>query len=271
MTNLRVSQAPLEVLYSSDSSIRVTQSVLQVLYKTEVNVFAPTSDISVGNWTPTPIFQQIDADDANCVVSETSPSNDQFEVGLAEVDGYDSGQTFQLRTIYAKVDPFSGNSPADDGDTIDITIEVREGNSTLETFTINDIQGNEPVNVLEVSAAGKGSIQNPANLSVRVTANASTVIGGLDGRACEVCFLVSETTGASELAEESNSPLLSIDGTGVNNGGESCINYPSILGEKGVGWESVASIFPNSGDPTTYGNILGNRLRSFRYYGGDNG
>ena len=74
MTNLRVSQAPLEVLYSSDSSIRVTQSVLQVLYKTELNVFAPTGDISVGNWTPTPIFQQIDADDANSVVTETTPS-----------------------------------------------------------------------------------------------------------------------------------------------------------------------------------------------------
>lgn len=263
---LRISQLVGEALYqNNDAFIRSTQSFMQVLYKRELNLFVPTSDISVGNWTPTPIFEQIDADDANCVVSEQRPANDQFEVGLSNIEGYDSSQLLQLRIIYGKVN--SLDQPVDDGDTIDLTVEIREGNSTLETFTANDIRGSEPVTVLEVTPAGKGAIQNPSNLSVRVTANAST-IDGSNTRACEICFLVAETTSPSVEQAQAATAAQSIDGSGVYDQGAVIVNYQNVGGQENIGWAKYP-VVAITGDINAYGLSLGGRLRSQRYYGGD--
>lgn len=258
---LRSTQNLAEVLVGYDVTLRSSQVFAEVLHKVKLNIFLPDEDISVGNWTPTPIFDIIDEDDASCVESELTPSNDIFEVGLADIPDFDSNQDLQLRVKFGKVDSVGDYSS--DGDIIDLTIDVREGNSTISTFLFEDVSGEEAATTLVVPAVGKAVIQDANKLSVRVNANTSSVVSP---RACNFCFLNAETSEPTVLLEP---PIVTFDGSGVSYNGNAVINYSGPQGTEDVGWKSHPPYINIDGSVPDYGNTLANRFKNTRYYRGD--
>lgn len=271
-SNLRSSQVAGEVLFNQISELRTSSSVLEVIYLKEYNFFVPDEDLSTGNWSPTAIYSGIDSDDSNVVTSDLTPSNDTFEVGLEDINNFDASQDLIIVARIAKVD--SGGTPQNDGDTIDATIDLREdGTTTVFTSTLNDVQGDEGLLNLIVESSGKDAITNPNGLSLRVNANASVAVGGNE-RALEVAFLnikaSSEPAPAAPAEPAASGAIVGIDGTGVDYGGIVYVNYQNVGGEEDVGWAKYPD-FGISGDINAIDNLLNNRLRSHRYYGGDNG
>lgn len=204
-----------------------------------------------------------DSSSADFVENDGSPGTHTARFTLTNVDSdFGSMDTFQIR-VDRDGDFVIGQTAI-----INARIFSGAGSSTPLTDKVKIVDATDSRSVANISFTGLTGTKSQWD-DAQVEFEWENV--SLNGERLQLFGCDFDGTYTEAAPAGPDSPLLTINNTGINNGGESCINYPSILGEKGIGWESVASIFPNSGDPTTYGNVLSDRLRSFRYYGGDNG
>jgi hypothetical protein len=93
----------------------------------------PDGDISTGNWTPTPVSDEIDEvtpSDSDFVESELDPSNDTFEVSLGNPGADPSTGTGTVR-IRAQKRMSGGGSPGH----IDHEVALYEGGTQRQGFT----------------------------------------------------------------------------------------------------------------------------------------
>jgi hypothetical protein len=279
--NLRSRQAVAEVIYSEENNrVRVTQNLLSVLYKPATNLFVPTGDISTGNWNPTPIYPIVDADDGSCVSSALTPSNDTFEVSMAPLTDFDKDRDLKLQYQFGKVT--SGDAPADDGDTINLTVAVYDGATEVRTWIHSGILGNEAVTIQYIETVGRDKISNPDNISVRVTADTASASTPRKAQFCFVNALTHdagtgsiESThtipigyGASAGGGSSADVSVGVDGSssGTTYHGDAVVNYQNTGGTVGIGWQIIRPTLTNTGNVTTLNTKFASRFNDTRYY-----
>jgi surface protein len=235
---------------------------VQLLFIT--NTLTPTGDISNGGgYAPTPIYEKVEADNGQTTTSPLTPANDDFEIGLADPSSFDATTSAIVRSRFRKVD--SGGNPAADGDTIDVTIELVETGNVLQTFNFNDIGTGNELNESVVSNAAKNNINNPNDLSIRLSANASTTVVGKE-RAAQVARLdfaggVVLSTPAGGNWPFSGMPVMTgLDGTTIAYNNNIIVNYQGKRGIPGNNFGVITG--PANPNATTYfSGVLANRFR----------
>lgn len=94
----------------------------------------PDSDVAVGLWTPTPLYQQIDEvtpSDVDYIESAKNPVSDTCEVGLSDVEDPEVSTGHIVRYRYKK--------DAAGGNVIDLTVKLMQGAVEIASWTHNDI------------------------------------------------------------------------------------------------------------------------------------
>lgn len=243
----------------ADGRLRFDQVVAHVAYNVIGNEVKPDRDIDNDGWTPGPIFEVIDDDDGNCVSSPVNPSNNYFEVGIGELVDFDKDKPVVVRYSFSKVDTVG--TPASDGNTLDLTVEIKEGSTSIETFTYTDVKGYEATQIVRLSGVGKNKITDPTKLSVRVTANTS--VSGVADRRIRFCFLRLGTNNDALVRAIEN-----IDGTGQVRNRGAYVNLQGNRGVKGEDWEKDDSI-QKIGPDTAVDTVIARRFSRFNYYSGD--
>jgi len=126
----------------------------------------PNNDVSVGVWTPTPLWQQIDEvtfSDADKIDSGNNPVNETCEVGLSDVTDPAASTGHVVRYRYGK-----GAAGAKQ---IDLTVDLVQGTSVLATWSHTAISSSKVTAAQTLSGAQADSITNYADLRLRFTAN----------------------------------------------------------------------------------------------------
>lgn len=154
-------------------------SMADAVSNTRLQILRPISDISVGLWSATSLFQKIDeftADDSDLILSATNPANDTCEVGLTTTASDPVSSTGHILSYrYAK--------SASTGRTIDLTVRLIQGTTILATFTHTNIGNTLTTTNQTLTGAQADSITNYGDLRIRFTANVS---GSGAGRAANV-------------------------------------------------------------------------------------
>jgi hypothetical protein len=124
----------------------------------------PASDISAGSWTPTPLHVQL-ADDSPSVYvqSEDNPDDDMFIVALEALDPPVSLNDHVLRFSYAR--------DVADGDPIDLTVELLQGETVIASDTVTPTTDSWVTGQIELTEQEAEVITDYSNLRVRVTAS----------------------------------------------------------------------------------------------------
>lgn len=239
--------------------LRFDQVFASIVYNIAGNEVRPDRDITNDGWTPEPIFEVIDEDDDNCVLSPVNPSNSSFEVGIGELIDFDKDKPVIIRFNFIKVT--TGEAPASDGNTIDLTVEVKEGGTNIETFTYTNVSGYEPAQVVRLTGTGKDKITDPTKLSVKVTANTS--VTGVADRQIKFCFLRFGTNKDAVVRAIEN-----IDGSGQVRNKGAYVNLQGNRGLRGEDWEKESSREKVSPD-TTVDSVIATRFGRYNYYSGD--
>lgn len=261
--NLRITQNVIEVPFTpiTPAKFRNTQNVAEVVYKLKNNSSPPDEDLSVGSWTPTPIYSIINKDDGSSVYSALTPSNDQFEVGIQDITNYDSNQDLKVKVKFSKVD--LSNNDADDGDEINLIIDLREDNTTRETWVIEDIKGQEFTLTLYVDQTIKDLIQDATKLSLRVTAD-TIVIDAPNFRKIKLEYLVvqstTESTVTTDIMPVLFKPFVKTSASGITK-----LQNPG--GEINKAWQPIDG--ETTSDIDTINTKNSNRFNKSRYYTGD--
>lgn len=155
-------------------------SMSDAISSAQVQFLRPTSDVSVGLWSTTPLFNKIDegtVDDADLIVSATNPSNDTCEVALNAATDPVSSVNHILSYRYKK----SANA----GRQIDLTVRLVQGTTILATFTHTNISNTITQADQTLSGAQADSITNYGDLRIRFAANA---VGTGTGRAGQITW-----------------------------------------------------------------------------------
>ena len=247
---------------TNDYGTATGTGTVQLLFIT--NTLTPTGDISNGGgYAPTPIYEKVEADNGQTTTSPLTPANDDFEIGLADPSSFDATTSAIVRSRFRKVD--SGGNPAADGDTIDVTIELVETGNVLQTFNFNDIGTGNELNESVVSNAAKNNINNPNDLSIRLSANASTTVVGKE-RAAQVARLdfaggIVLSTPAGGNWPFSGMPVMTgLDGTTIAYNNNIIVNYQGKRGIPGNNFGVITG--PANPNATTYfSGVLANRFR----------
>lgn len=157
-------------------------AMADALSSARVQFAAPTSDITVGLWSATPLWQKIDesvASDADLIVSATNPSNDTSEVLL------NTGLTDPISSTN-HVLSYRYKKSANAGRQIDLTVRLIQGTSILATFTHTAIGGTIVQADQTLTGTQADSITNYGDLRIRFTANA---VGSGTGRAGQITWV----------------------------------------------------------------------------------
>jgi len=252
---------------TNDYGTATGTGVVQLLIITQTLV--PTGDISNGGgYAPTPVFEQVESDNGQSTTSPITPSDDNFEIGLTDPISFDPAGSAVVRSRFRKVD--SGGDPATGGDTIDVTIDLVETGNVIQTFTFNDIGTGNELNESVVSNAAKNNINNPNDLSLRLSSNASATVVGQE-RAAQVARLdfaasVVLSTPAGGNWPFSGMPVMTgLDGTTVAYNSNIVVNYQGKRGIPGNNFGVITG--PANPNATTYfSGLLANRFRGgYRY------
>lgn len=94
----------------------------------------PDSDVTIGTWTPTPLYQQIDEvtpSDVDYIESAKNPVNDTCEVDLSDVEDPEVSTGHVIRYRYKK--------DATGGNIIDLIVRLMQGAVEIASWTHNDI------------------------------------------------------------------------------------------------------------------------------------
>jgi hypothetical protein len=126
----------------------------------------PSSDISVGTWTPTPLYQQIDEvtpSDADYIQSALNPANDTCEVKLSAVEDPQGNTGHKVRYRYKK--------DASGGNQVDLTVKLMCAAVEIASWTHTDIP--ETITPAEQTLTGPqaDAITDYSNLRLRFIAN----------------------------------------------------------------------------------------------------
>ena len=179
---VRTTQSYSEVVLSVDAVVDVTQHYTEVVYRGLLYCFAPNGDLVIGNWTPSP-SGTLTCTPASCVSSSLSPATDSFQVSLPSfVLNPDS----TLEVIYKFNKADIGGIAQDDGDTLEITIQLLQGVTVIASWTHLDVQGDEGKIVQVLTPAQFALLIDGNNLSLKVIAD-TTVAG--TARLLKVCDL----------------------------------------------------------------------------------
>lgn len=136
----------------------------------------PDNDDSIGAWTDqasgtTNIYTTIDetsASDSDYVRSENNPSTSAYQAGLSAVTDPVSSSGHVLRYRYQKGES-GGGSPG----TIDVTIDLRQGTTTIASQTHNGISTTVTAGSITLTGGEADSITDYSNLNILITANKS--------------------------------------------------------------------------------------------------
>ena len=140
----------------------------------------PTSDLSVGLWSTTPLFDKIDeptASDVDLIVSATNPANDTCECLMNAATDPVSSVNHVLSYRYKK----SSNA----GRQIDLVVRLMQGSTIIVSFTHTNIGSTIVQADQTLTGTQADSITNYGDLRVRFVANA---VGTGTGRAGQVTW-----------------------------------------------------------------------------------
>lgn len=127
----------------------------------------PDSDITIGTWTPTPLYEQIDEvtpSDADYIESAKNPANDTSEVGLSNVEDPEVSTGHIVRYRYKK--------DAAAGTVIDLTVKLMQGAVEIASWTHNDIGDTIVQAEQTLTGPQADSITDYTDLRLRFIANA---------------------------------------------------------------------------------------------------
>lgn len=131
----------------------------------------PDSDVLTGNWTPTPLYEEINevtASDTDYIRSEDNPSNDLCEMGLSDLTDPVSSSGHIIRYRYQKGET-GGGQPAN----IDVTVRLLDGASEIWSVTHSDIAAGWVDGQATLSGGEADSIGDYTDLRIEFTANMS--------------------------------------------------------------------------------------------------
>lgn len=137
-----------------------TSSILEAI------LLRPTSDITVGNWTPSEgstlygVVDEVTPDDNDFMRSEVNPSASLAEVGLGSSADPQTSDFHLVRYRYAK----HGSA------TLQLVFYLMEGTTQIATWSDTDVPGTPTTGEYQLSVAEANSITNYANLRIRVVA-----------------------------------------------------------------------------------------------------
>ena len=123
----------------------------------------PDSDISVVDWTPTPVYEELAPFGSGEVTSPSGGFNDSFEVGLADLAWPKAGP--QQVTVCLKRTE-TGGPPNDPP----VRVELKQGSTVIATRTFTPTTSYQDFTVT-LTDSEKQAITDYTNLSVRVTYN----------------------------------------------------------------------------------------------------
>lgn len=155
-------------------------NLVDALTSTRVQFARPTSDISVGLWSSTPLFDKIDesvASDVDLIVSATNPASDTCECLLNAATDPTSSVNHVLSYRYKK----SANA----GRQIDLVVRLIQGATIIASFTHTNIGSTIVQADQTLTGTQADSITNYGDLRVRFVANA---VGSGTGRAGQVTW-----------------------------------------------------------------------------------
>ena len=131
----------------------------------------PTSDISTGAWTTTPLFSDIDEavpdDGTTEVVSESDPSSDVFECALTNTLTDPVSSTGHIYRFTHEMTESGGGA----GSTNDLTCALFQSTTQIATTTVNPTKNIWATSTLTLSGAEADSITDYTDLRLRFTAN----------------------------------------------------------------------------------------------------
>lgn len=126
----------------------------------------PTSDISTGTWSPTPLYAVLDeevATTADTIRSVAGAASDTAEVALSTVIDPNVATGHVLRILHHKDAP-GGTS------TVNLIVSLRQGPSVeIQQWTITDIPYEWTTTELPLDVAPTDAISAYGGLRVRVT------------------------------------------------------------------------------------------------------
>lgn len=156
-----------------------------------VQIARPESTTLAGAWTPTGAASLHAAlaepvpDDASFIASEADPANSACEVAVASLVDPSDDSGHVLRWRHAK--------SAAGGNSIDLTVELRQGTTVIATASFIDIGDVWTTGTLVLSGAAAANISDYSDLRLRFIADVS----GADlARAAHVSWAELETPGA---------------------------------------------------------------------------
>lgn len=156
-------------------------SMSEAVSTSRTQIGSPVSDVSVGLWSATPLWQKVDeftASDADLIVSATNPSNDTCEVGLTTTTTDPVSSSNHIVSYrYAK--------SASGGRTIDLTVRLMQGTTIIATFSHTNIGNTVTQADQTLTGAQADSITNYGDLRLRFIANVS---GSGSGRAGQITW-----------------------------------------------------------------------------------
>jgi len=126
----------------------------------------PDSDVTVGGWTPTPLYEKIDEatpSDADYIESATNPTSDLCEVGLSNVEDPEVSTGHVVRYRYAK--------NASGGNVIDLTVKLMQGAAEIASWTHNDISDTVTQAEQTLTGVQADAITDYTDLRLRFIAN----------------------------------------------------------------------------------------------------
>ena len=147
----------------------------------------PVSDLVVGNWTSTPLYQKLQKGTDNTVTYIASKSldtgqSDTFQVGLSALPTPPSRTGHKVH-VYARKSSSGGRY-------VDLYVYLYQGSTLIAQASWLNISENWGDYVLELSESQADAITDYSNLSVMVTAS---VAGGASGtRQCYVARVYME-------------------------------------------------------------------------------
>jgi hypothetical protein len=163
-------------------SLSDTNSSMTDAVSTErVQIGTPISDISVGLWSSTPLFQKIDeftASDADLIVSATNPASDTCEVGLTTTTTDPVSSSNHIVSYRYK-------KTASGGRQIDLTVRLMQGTTIIATFTHTNISNVIAQADQTLSGAQADAITNYGDLRIRFI---GTAVGTGTGRAAQITW-----------------------------------------------------------------------------------
>lgn len=131
----------------------------------------PVHDILVEDWTPTPVYEQLNEvvpdDEETEVTSGNNPRGDAFEVGLSHLEDPAHYQDHVLRYRVKKTGPRTTSA----------TISLYQGEILIATGTQEDITEEYTTYSLELSEVQASSMTDYTDLVVRLTADAPPPTG----------------------------------------------------------------------------------------------